>query len=101
MHGNIAFQRVLASVIERKIKLVGDVYYRLPITIKSHNCMSTTLERPWVRKLISTKGTSFSLFWFLRVVHVLAFPWPSLFVSFVMVPVVDFLLDFCFSFERE
>jgi hypothetical protein len=35
------------------------------------------------------------LFWFLQVVHLLAFLWPSLFVSFVMVLAIDLLLDFC------
>jgi hypothetical protein len=36
-HVNIALQRALASVIERKIALVGDVYSRPPITIRSHD----------------------------------------------------------------
>ncbi len=34
---NIVLQRVLAFAIERKIKLVGDVYSKLPITIRSHD----------------------------------------------------------------
>jgi hypothetical protein len=34
---NVALQRVLASVIKRKVALVGDVYSRPPITIKSHD----------------------------------------------------------------
>jgi hypothetical protein len=34
---NIAFQRALALVIKRKIALVGDVYSRPPITIRSHD----------------------------------------------------------------
>jgi hypothetical protein len=34
---NIALQRALAFVIERKIALVGDVCFRLPIIIKFHD----------------------------------------------------------------
>jgi hypothetical protein len=34
------------------------------------------------------------LFWFKQVVCLLAFPWPSFFVSFVMVPAMKLLLDF-------
>jgi hypothetical protein len=36
-HVNIALQRVLASITERKIPLAGDVYSRPPITIRSHD----------------------------------------------------------------
>jgi hypothetical protein len=32
-------------------------------------------------------------------VRLLAFPWPSFFVSFAMVPTIDLLLDFCFSLK--
>jgi len=34
-------------------------------------------------------------FWFLQALHLLAFLWPSLFVSLVMVPTINLLLDFC------
>jgi hypothetical protein len=34
---NISFQRVLTSVIKRKITLAGDVCFRPPITIKFHD----------------------------------------------------------------
>jgi hypothetical protein len=34
---NIALQRALAFVIERKIALVGDVCFRSPIIIKFHD----------------------------------------------------------------
>jgi hypothetical protein len=45
----MAFQHVLASTIDRKIVLVGDVCYRPPITLDFMICMQATLERPWVR----------------------------------------------------
>ncbi len=42
------------------------------------------------------KGTNFfPFFWFLQVVRLLVFFWPSLFVSFFMVLVINLLLDFC------
>jgi hypothetical protein len=34
-------------------------------------------------------------FWFLRAIRLLAFLWPSLFVSPMMIPTIDLLLDFC------
>jgi hypothetical protein len=42
---NIAFQRALAFVIERKIGLVGDVCFRPPIIIRSHYSLVGDIRR--------------------------------------------------------
>jgi hypothetical protein len=41
---NIALQCALASTIEIKIALMGDVYSRPPITIKSHNLHASDIR---------------------------------------------------------
>jgi hypothetical protein len=49
-HVSIALQRALASAIERKIALVGDVCFRLPITIRFHD-----LHVGDIRKVVGEK----------------------------------------------
>jgi len=44
-HVNIAFQHALASVIKRKITLVGDVCSKHPITIKSHDLHASDIRK--------------------------------------------------------
>jgi hypothetical protein len=44
-HAGIIHQDVLTSAIERKIALVGDVCYRPPITIKSHDLLASDIRR--------------------------------------------------------
>jgi len=94
-HVNIDLQCALTFAIEKKIALADDVCSRPPIIIKSHN-LHTRDIRGAIGEIISyhKKDWFFPFFWFVQVVHLLAFLWPSLFVSHVMVPTIDLLLDF-------
>jgi hypothetical protein len=44
-HVNIVFQCVLTFVIKRKITLIGNVCFRLPIIIRSHNLHGDDIKR--------------------------------------------------------
>jgi hypothetical protein len=41
----LIFQRALTFVIERKIVLVSDACFRLPISIKSHDLCASDIRR--------------------------------------------------------
>jgi len=72
--------------------------------------MQATLQGVWVKLPPTTRGTSSLPFsWFMWVVRLLASLWPSFFVSSLMVPTINLLLDFCvalslptgFKFQKE
>ncbi len=71
---SITLQCVLAFAI-KKIRLfwwemfILNLLLLLDLTI----CMKATLKPLWMKKLPTTKGTNFLLFWFLHVAHMLAF----------------------------
>jgi len=94
-HVTIAFQQAFTFAIERKIALASDVCFRPPITIKSHDLHVGDIRRD-VGEITSyhEKDYLFPFFLFMGVVHLLAFFWPSLFVSLTMVPAIHLLLDF-------
>ncbi len=46
---NIVVQRALASIIKRKIMLIGDACFRPPITIRSHDLHVDNVRSPWAR----------------------------------------------------
>jgi len=92
---SIVLHNVLASTIERKIVLASDVNSRPPITSRSHDLHVSDIRR--VVGEITSYHERDPLFWLMRVVLLLAFPWPSLFVSFVMVLAINLLLNLCMS----
>jgi hypothetical protein len=97
-HVNIVFQHALISNIKRKIALTSEVMLvlDLPLLLDLTICMQATSEGPRVRLPRTKRGTSsLPLSWFLRIVSLLAFIWPSLLVSSLMVPAINLLLDFC------
>jgi len=59
-------------------------------------CMQVTLQGAWMKYLSTTKRTSSFFFWFLQVGHLLAFLWPSLFVSLVILLAIDLLFKCLF-----
>ncbi len=78
--------------------MASDVYSRPPIIIRSHDLHACNIKGA-VGEIASyhKKGTSSLLFlWFPWVVRLLAFLWPSLFVSSLMVWSIDLLWDFVF-----
>ncbi len=93
-HVNIIFQHALTSAIKRKITLVGDVCSRHPITIRSHDLHACDIKKVVDEIIFYQERDQLSpFFWFLRAIHLLAFSWPSLFVSPMMVLAIDLLLD--------
>jgi hypothetical protein len=44
-HVSMAFHHALTSVIEKKIALASDVYFRPPTTIRSHNLHTSNIRR--------------------------------------------------------
>jgi hypothetical protein len=98
-HVSIALQHVLASAIKRKIALVSDACSKPPITIRSHDLHASNIRRAVGEIASYHKKDYFPFFWFPQVVCLLAFLWPSLFVSPVMVLAIFLLLDFCHVFS--
>jgi len=76
--------------------LAGDVCSKPPIIIRSHDLHASDIRKA-MGEIVSyhERDQLFPFFWFLQVIHLLAFPWPSLFVSHVMVLAIDLLLEFC------
>jgi hypothetical protein len=90
----VVLQRALTYVTKRKIVLVGDACSRPPIIIRFHNLHVGDI-RGAMGAVVSYHEKLVFFFGFLQVVHILAFLWPSLFVSPMMVSTIGFLLDFC------
>jgi hypothetical protein len=99
---NIALQRALASAIEGKIALASDACSRPPITIKSHDLHVGYISKA-MGEIVSyhERDYLFPSFWALQALHLLAFLWPSFFVSPGMVSTIDLLLDFCFVIPKH
>jgi hypothetical protein len=97
---NIVLQHAFTFAIERKIALVNDVCSRPPISIISHDLHEGDIRGAMGEIASYHERDSFSpfFFWFMRVIHLLAFLWPSLFVSLVMISTIDLLLDFFIRF---
>jgi hypothetical protein len=96
---NIAFQLALTSPIKMKIVLVGEVCSKPPITIRSHDLHVGDIRGATGEIVLTMRGTSsLPSFWFLRVVRLLAFLWPSFFVSSMMVTTIVLLLDLNFCY---
>ncbi len=94
---NIVFQHVLASTIKRNTALASDACSQPPITIRSHNLHASDIKEA-MGEIASyhERGTSsLSFSWFMWFVHLLAFLWPSLFVSSLMVPSINFIGLLC------
>jgi len=94
---NIVFQHVLASTIERNTALAIDACSQPPITIRSHNLHASDIKEA-MGEIASyhERGTSsLSFSWFMWFVHLLAFLWPSLFVSSLMVPSINYIGFLC------
>jgi hypothetical protein len=73
--------------------LISDACSRLLITIKFHNLHVVDI-RGVVGEIVSYHKKDYHFF-FLWVVCLLAFLWPSLFFSLLMVLAIDLLLNFC------
>jgi hypothetical protein len=71
---SISFQCALTSNIERKIALAGDACSKPHITIKSYDLHATNIKRA-MGEIISyhERDYLFPFFWFLHIVHPLAF----------------------------
>ncbi len=76
--------------------LTSDAYSRPPITIKFRDLHAGDIRRA-IGEIISyhEKVSLFPFFWFMWVVCILAFFWPSLFVSPMMVLAINLSLDVC------
>jgi hypothetical protein len=79
-HVNIALQHALAFTIKKKIALASDACSKPPIIIRSHNLHEGNI-RGAVGDIASYQEptSSLPLSWFLPVVSLLAFLWPSFF----------------------
>jgi hypothetical protein len=81
--------------IKRKNTLTGDAYSRPPISIKSHDLHVDDIKGTMGD--IPREGLALSLFF----CHLLAFSWPSLLVSFVMVPTINLFIGFLLFIESD